>query len=235
MRNGDKKSTTNHTKSLLFEAYGHFATNAFNPQARSKPAIFDQRLSFYNKRIDEIVTPDPPMLTARLNYASRGWPTFPAPDDGSKRSEKSGERSKSRSKIYGPLMRWDATTTEQLIRNDFKKWPDQNIGIVTGPESGVFVLETDTKEHGDDVNGEAALKAWEAEHGALPETLEAESPSKSRHRFFNHPGLGIKIKNVAGVLDGVDVRGNGGMVLAAPSYRPPKAATADEPAKAGGV
>jgi hypothetical protein len=217
MRNGQKAA--------MFEAFGH--------HLQSRSPNRDEHL---RRQIDEILSAiDPPMLMARLEYAARGWPTFPAPADGSKKSEKAGERSKSRSKIYGPLMRWDATTTEQLIRNDFKKWPNQNIGIVTGHESKTFVVETDTKEHGDDINGEAKLKAWEAEHGAFPETLMAQSPSGSIHRFFNHPGRGIKIKNVAGVLDGVDVRGDGGMVLAVPSYRPPKAATADEPAKAGGV
>jgi putative DNA primase/helicase len=79
------------------------------------------------------------------------------------------------------------------------------------------------------------LQTWEAEHGALPDTLKARSPSGSIHRFFKHPGTGIKIKNVAGIMHGVDVRGNGGMVIGVPSYRPPNPATADAPAKAGGV
>ncbi len=218
-----------HSKAALFEAYGNHLASRKGHRADLQRIL--------NTRINEIMKAaiDPPMLKARLDYAARGWPTFPAPADGSKRSEKTGERSKSRSSIYGPLMRWDATTNEHIIRNDFKKWPNQNIGIVTGIESRIFVIETDTKEHGDDVNGEAKLRAWEAEHGALPETLMARSPSGSIHRFFRHPGLGIKIKNVAGVLDGVDVRGNGGMVIGVPSYRPPRLATADEPAKAGGV
>src|SRR6266852_1861726 len=234
---GEKPSTINrqsqYQPAALFEAYGLFAINAFGPLRRSKPSIFDQRLGFLNRRIDEILKPDPPMLTARLEYAALGWPTFPAPASGEKKSLKSCKRNKWQDPI-GPMMRWGATMDERIIRADFKKWPDQNVGIVTGVESGMFVIETDTAEHGAGVDGEAELAKWQAEHGALPETLEDLSPSNSRHRFFRHPG-GIKIKNADGVLDGVDVRGDNGMVLAAPSYRPPKAATADEPAKAGGV
>ena len=212
----------------LFEAYGNFAENAFGPLRRSKPSIFDQRLGFLNRRIDEILTPDPPMLTARLNYAAMyNWQTFPAPADGSKKSEKSAE--------YSNGVRWGATTDERTIRADFKKWPDQNIGIVCGAENEIFVVEVDTAEHGEGVDGEAALKAWEAEHGALPETLEALSPSDSRHRFFKHPGVGKKVKTIAGVLPGVDVRGDGGMVLGAPSYRPRQVFADAKPTKAAGV
>jgi len=38
------------------------------------------------------------------------------------------------------------------------------------------------------------------------------------HRYFRHPGTGIKIKSSASVLGaGIDVRGDGGMVVAPPS------------------
>ena len=225
----DEKKLTTNQLGALFEAYGNHLAN----HTRHR----DDLLYILNTRINHILKAriDPPMLEARLYYAARGWPTFPAPADGSKKSIKTGERNDSPSKIYGPLMRWDATTNAHTIRNDFRKWPNQNIGIVTGIESGIFVVETDTKEHGDNINGEAALKAWEAEHGALPETLMARSPSGSIHRFFKHPSIGIKIKNVSGIIDGVDVRGNGGMVIGVPSYRPPRPATDDKPAKAGGI
>lgn len=209
MRNGQKAA--------MFEAFGH--------HLQSRSPNRDEHL---RRQIDEILSAiDPPMLMARLEYAARGWPTFPAPADGSKKSKKSAE--------YSNGKNWGMSTDERTIRRDFKKWPDQNIGIVTGLESGIFVVETDTTEHGDDINGEATLHTWENQHGVLPDTLKARSPSGSIHRFFNHPGLSIKIKNIAGVLPGVDVRGDGGMVLAAPSYRPPRPKTDDEPAKAGGV
>jgi hypothetical protein len=62
------------------------------------------------------------------------------------------------------------------------------------------------------------LAQLEAKHGALPQTRMASSPSGSIHRYFRHTGLGTKIKTTASVIgDGIDVRGDGGMVIAPPS------------------
>jgi hypothetical protein len=169
------------------------------------------------------VRPLPPkILAARLGYAKIGWQTFPAPADGSKKSMKWKAK-------YGT--RWGCTTDEQIIRKEFKsrKFKGQNIGIVTGAISGIFVIETDTAEH-NGADGATALKNWEAVNGALPRTLMARSPSGSVHYYFKHPGEGIKVKNSAGAIcPGVDVRGDGGMAIGSPSYRPPK------PGKAGGT
>jgi hypothetical protein len=167
-----------------------------------------------------------PMLAARLEYAARRWWTFPAPADGSKKSLKSAERSGG--------VRWGATIDPEVIRKEFRshRFRDQNVGIMCGVESGIFVIETDTAEHGDDIDGEAALNAWEADNGALPPTLMARSPSGSVHRYFRHPGRGIKVKSFSAILgegSGVDCKADGGMVLAPPSVRPATAA------KAGGV
>jgi hypothetical protein len=135
---------------------------------------------------------------------------------GTKMSHKSAEHSNGRP--------WGATTDADEIRRDFRRWPHANVGIVTGAESGFFVVETDTAEgHGDGVDGAAALAKLESEHGAVPVTREAESPSGSIHRLFKHPGPGFKIKNSASVIGpGIDVRGDGGMVVAPPSMKPGK-------------
>src|SRR5262249_49884146 len=61
--------------------------------------------------------------------------------------------------------------------------------------------------------------ALEAEHEPLPDTLMSESPSGSRHRYYNYP-KGIEIGNsTSGIAPGIDVRGEGGMVIAPPSVR----------------
>jgi hypothetical protein len=94
-----------------------------------------------------------------------------------------------------------------------------NVGIVTGEASGVFVVETDTADgHGEGVDGAAELAKLEAKHGGLPATREAISPSGSVHRYFKHPGF--KIKNSASLIGpGIDVRGDGGMVVGPPSVK----------------
>src|ERR1035437_1393249 len=157
-------------------------------------------------------TPDEPIVEHSVFYATcQGWQVFPVPVD-TKKSHKSAERSGGRP--------WGATTDQNEIRRDFEKWPNANVGIVTGAVSDIFVLEADTKD-GHDVDGLASLMALEQEHGALPATLQAESPSGSVHYYFKHPGFDIK-NSASAVAPGVDVRGDGGMVVAPPSVKPGK-------------
>src|SRR6266446_5466532 len=117
-----------------------------------------------------------PLLDFALEYAGEGWPVFPARIDDGKKSHKSAE--------YSDGRKWGMTTDPIEIRLDAKRWPNANIGIVMGAPSGLFVVDIDTKE-GHDVDGAASLAALEAEHGALPETRQAISPSGSIHYYFN--------------------------------------------------
>src|ERR1039458_3963157 len=153
------------------------------------------------------------MCTAALDYAQRGWHVFPARSDGSKKSEKSAKFSNGH--------RWGNTIDPAEIRANYRKWPNANVGIATGPNTGVFVVEADTNE-GHDVDGIASLQALEAEHGALPKTLMAESPSGSLHYYFCWPQNGTIRNSASRIGPGIDVRGEGGMVIAPPSVRPGK-------------
>ena len=113
-------------------------------------------------------------LAAALDYIRRyGWAVFPVPP-GTKKSYKSAR--------YGKYPNsWGMTRVVEAVEYDFKKWPEAGVGIPTGWVNGIFVLETDTLE-GHGVDGLAGLRALEAEHGKLPETLMAESPTGSIHR-----------------------------------------------------
>jgi hypothetical protein len=153
------------------------------------------------------------MVDHALAYAARGWHVFPAHSSGEKKSHKSAAFSNGRA--------WGATTNAVQIKSDFARWPNANIGVATGPKSGVWVVEADTPE-GHDVDGIASLRKLEAEHGAVPETLMAESPSGSLHHYFNYPP-GVTVRNSTSKLGpGIDVLGDGGMVIAPPSSRPGK-------------
>jgi putative DNA primase/helicase len=165
-------------------------------------------------RISDSVPLEHRMADHALAYAARGWHVFPAEfgPDNEKKSHKAAKHSNGRA--------WGATTNAAEIRRDFGRWPDA-IGIVTGPKSGIFVVEADTPE-GHDVDGIASLRALEAKHGPLPATLMAESPSGSLHYYFKWPD-GVTIKNdTSKIASGVDQRGEGGMVIAPPSVRPGK-------------
>jgi hypothetical protein len=154
------------------------------------------------------------MVDAALSYAEEGWRVFPAPP---------GEKKSRKSAAFSSGQRWGATNDAAQIKRDWARWPDANIGIATGPESGFWVVEADTLE-GHAVDGVASLKQLEVEPGALPETLMAESPSGSQHRYFKWPA-DVTVRNSASkIAPGVDVRGDGGMVIAPPSVKPGKGA-----------
>jgi hypothetical protein len=148
-------------------------------------------------------------LAAALQYAGRGWYVFPVPP-GKKKGYVKGAN--------GNGLRWGCTTDPAEIERYWARWPNANIGIATGAESGIFVVETDTPE-GHGVDGAASLKELEAANGPLPLTLMAMSPTGSVHRYFRHPGGKVVSRSIA---PGVDVKGDGGMVVAPPSTVPGK-------------
>jgi len=164
-----------------------------------------------------IVGQHPRSLAAALAYAELGWFTFPAPPDGSKKSLKAAK--------YSDGRKWGMAVDPVEIERDYRLWPNANCGVVTGRESGVWVIEADTAE-GHGIDGVGSLRALEAEHGPLPPTLTACSPSGSLHHYFKYPATDINIRNSTSKLaPGVDVRASGGMVLAPPSLRPDGAYT----------
>jgi putative DNA primase/helicase len=103
----------------------------------------------------------------------------------------------------------DATT--ELARVDQwwqRSWPGANVGIRTG--AGLLVLDVDPRDGGDD-----SLHELEREHGELPRTVQVVTGSGGAHYWFK---CGEPIRNSAGRLGpGIDIRGDGGYVVAPPS------------------
>lgn len=154
----------------------------------------------------------PPLTikAAALFYAKCGFYVFPAPP-GKKKSYKKAEFSDGR--------KWGMSNDAEAVKKDWEKWPEANIGLPTGSVSGFFVLDIDNAA-GHDVDGDASLRGLEEEHGRLPETCTARTHSGGTHYYFRNPP-GIKIKNSSGeIAPGIDVRGEGGMVIAPPSIKP---------------
>lgn len=105
----------------------------------------------------------------------------------------------------------DASTDTDQITKWFKKHPDANIGLLTGAKSGLIVVDVDPRNGGDDT-----LYELEQKFGSLPETWESQTGGGGRHLFFRHPGG--HIKGSAGALGpGLDVKADGGYVIAPPS------------------
>lgn len=92
------------------------------------------------------------------------------------------------------------------------------ICVVTGPGSGLLVIDIDPDHGGDD-----SLHDLEQIHGPLPATYEVLTGGGGRHLYFTHPQLapGTTIGNSAGRLGpGIDIRATGGQVVAPPSIHP---------------
>lgn len=112
----------------------------------------------------------------------------------------------------------EASTDQALIRDWWARWPDALIGLPTGAVNGIVVLDIDN--HGG-VPGDESLEALQQRFEPLPETVEALTAGGGRHLFFRHPRGGVVIPNSSGALGAsLDVRGDGGYVIAAPSRLP---------------
>ncbi len=135
-----------------------------------------------------------------LKYLDRKWSVIPI--------EWRGKR---------PLVAWtefqERRATPEEVTAWFSRWPRANIGIVTGAISALVVLDIDSS-HG----GQTSLAKLEIENGNLPDTIEAATGGGGRHLYFAHPG-GF-VHNRVGLAAGVDVRGDGGCVVASPSVHP---------------
>lgn len=142
------------------------------------------------------------VLTNALAYAALGWRVVPI---------RPGEK-------RPPMTAWQnaATTDTETITNWWTGlYRGHGLGIATGPESGVWVLDVDVANG---KVGDETLADLEDAYGALPETVEAITGSGGRHLFFAWPA-DIEIRAGAAVRlgDGLDVRGIGGQVVASPT------------------
>lgn len=113
-----------------------------------------------------------------------------------------------------PPLKWrDAATTDAAeITRMFRRWPRaSSIGVATGAPSGVVVI---------DLDGDAGRRQWEClcrGRGGLPTTIEAITGGGGRHVYFKRPERFDVRNSVRKLGPGVDVRADGGYVLAPPS------------------
>lgn len=82
-----------------------------------------------------------------------------------------------------------------------------NVGILTGEPSGIFVLDVDPKG-----GGVESMKALRAQHGPLPQTFTVQTGTGGWHFYFQIPDFGVR-NSASKIANGVDVRGDGGMVV----------------------
>ena len=138
------------------------------------------------------------MEEAALAYLDRGWSPIPA---------KQGEKV--------PRFAWKEYQEQRATAEEIHKWyavvPNGNISIVTGEISNLLVIDVDGNE------GLLSLGA-NNQHGdiVLPPTYTVKTP-QGFHFYYHYQE---KPSTIAGLLDHVDVRSNGGCVCAPPSITP---------------
>lgn len=109
--------------------------------------------------------------------------------------------------LYGGKFLDQATKDPGTIKKIWAKAPNANIGIATG--QGLTVIDIDTLAHGAD--GSESLIDYELENGFLEDTLEVTTPTGGKHLYYQ---TSTQYGNATGIIPGVDVRGQGGYVVA---------------------
>ena len=130
-------------------------------------------------------------LKYALNYAKLNFKVFPL-----KVNTKDGHICKSWKK--------EATTNETIIRNMWKE--NYNVAVVTG--NGLMIIDVDVK------NGKDGLKSIEPFLDKFPKTFTVKTPNGGYHYWYL---VNKEVPCKVNLYDGIDIRGEGGYIIAPPS------------------
>lgn len=178
------------------------------------------------------------LLQAALGYAERGWRVFPL--HGIVNARCTCGRSDCGSAGKHPLVRrglHEATTNEEQLRTWWQQWRSANIGIATGADSGMVVVDIDLGHRTNTAFGSPGeAKSQEHDHKpndvwdsvgrlidqGLEPTLTGLTGGGGFHLIYrcSDENLGNsagRLPGIDGDLAGIDLRCNGGYIVAPPS------------------
>ena len=138
------------------------------------------------------------LVTYACSYIKLGWSVIPIEPRGKK-----------------PLIKWEKYQKEKATEDQIKKWwvkyPNANIGIITGTISEIIVIDIDSAK---------GQEEYTVKLGELHNTISQRTGKKDALQlFFKHP-RDRKYQNKAGLLPDVDIRADGGYVIVPPSIHP---------------
>ena len=146
-----------------------------------------------------------------LALAARGWSVVPM-------HQGTGEycscrRPRCPSVAQHPRVLWERWLSRRATPTDidfwWDRWPEANVGVVTGWVSALIVVDIDPRNGGDGTRAEL-----EAEERALPATVTSLTGGGGRHLYFAHPTHLVPSRPLGA---GVDLKAEGGVVVAPPS------------------
>ncbi len=133
-------------------------------------------------------------LEAALVYYDRGYSIFPCKQDKT------------------PLIKWQSLQQHRASRQQITDWwtdkKDRPIAIVTGKISGIVVVDVDDVDIG--------FKNLKQYISPTIKTPMSKTPTGGYHLYFLCPK--ITVRNNARLIPGCDFRGNGGYIIAVPSF-----------------
>ena len=149
--------------------------------------------------------PDDP-ADAACELARRGAPIFPCDPASKKPLLNNG--------FHGATNKF--STVEGWFRKSVK-YRGALIGLVTGQASGIVVLDIDTTQtHESD--GFASLRRLEEAGFIIPPGCpRVQTAGGGLHYYFASPPGGLRSRN--GIAPGIDLKADGGYVIAPPSIR----------------
>ena len=107
----------------------------------------------------------------------------------------------------------DASNDPEIIKLWWDQYPEANIGLVTGVENNLLVIDVDNKKG---VDGSASLRELEAEFGSFDTyAVKTQRVEGGTHYYFTCSSE--RVKNQVDFRPGIDIRCNGGYVIAAGS------------------
>lgn len=140
-------------------------------------------------------------LAAATCYARRGWRVFPLVAKTKRPATPHGVK--------------DASVERASLEAWWQRWPCAGVGAATGGSSDLVVLDIDPRNGGDD-----SLADLEAQIGELPETPVSLTGGGGAHYLFHHPGGQVPNRTALGGFAGLDLKADGGYIVAPPSVHP---------------
>ncbi len=155
------------------------------------------------------------LAEAALTCADRGWPVIPLHHVTVAGCSCSRGAACPTPGKHPRITLWvtNASTDPGQVRSWWRQWPHANVGLLTGSRSGVLVLDEDPRHGGDE-----ALKDLERQYGTLPDTVVTLTGGGGRHFWFQYPPhQHVRSCSAFGGHLGLDVRGEGGLIVVPPS------------------